>query len=249
MLKKVLFVTIGLLMISAIPFETFAQLSAPADWAVRAHNSYRVLANVTYMTSTGYEAKLDVYRRRDTSDPQPTLVFYHGGGWVLGTKDSAIMSIMPWLEMGWTVVNVGYRLASVAPAPAAVVDATCALRFVIDRADDYGVDIDRIVDSGESAGGHLALAVGMAPESAGFTQRCAGGGFAGLETAAPKVAAIINWYGITDVESMLVGKADARSYAAQWVGAQSNAVEIARSVSPLTYVRAGLPPILSIQGE
>ena len=249
MLKRVLFVTMSLLMISAVPFDSFAQLSAPADWAVTVHNRYRVLANVTYLTATGHESKLDVYTRRDTNDPQPTLVFFHGGGWVLGSKDSATMSIMPWLEMGWTVVNVGYRLASVAPAPAAVVDATCALRFVIDRADDYGVDTDRIVVSGESAGGHLALAVGMTPESAGFTQRCAGGGFAGLETAAPEVAAIINWYGITDVENMLAGKADARSYAAQWVGAQNNAVEIARSVSPLTYVRDGLPPILSIQGD
>ena len=247
MLKKALFLAVSMLMLPAAASDSFAQSSD--DWAIHTHNSYRMLPNITYMTATGHESKLDVYRRRDTTDAQPTLVFYHGGGWVAGTKESAIMSIMPWLEMGWTVVNVEYRMAAVAPAPAAVVDAICALRFVIDRADDYGVDTDRIVVSGESAGGHLALAVGMIPESAGFTQRCAGGGFRGIETAAPTVAAIINWYGITDVEKMLAGNADARSYAAQWVGAQSDAHEIARSVSPLTYVRAGLPPILSIQGD
>ena len=249
MLRKTLFVTASLLMMSAVPSETVAQLSAPAEWAVHVHNNYRMLPNITYMTATGYESKLDVYRRRDTTDPQPTMVFYHGGGWIAGTKESAIMSIMPWLEMGWTVVNVEYRMAAVAPAPAAVVDATCALRFVIDKADDYGIDTDRIVVSGESAGGHLALAVGMIPESARFTHRCAGGGFRGNETAVPRVAAIINWYGITDVEKMLAGEADARSYAVQWVGAQSDAKKVARSVSPLTYVRAGLPPILTIQGD
>jgi acetyl esterase/lipase len=249
MLKKTLFITAALLMLPAVASDSFAQSSASADWAVHSHNSYRMIPDITYMTATGYESKLDIYRRRDTTDAQPTLVFYHGGGWVAGTKESAIMSIMPWLEMGWTVVNVEYRMAAVAPAPAAVVDATCALRFVIDRADDYGIDTDRIVVSGESAGGHLALAVGMTPESAGFTQRCAGGGFRGLETTAPEVAAIINWYGITDVEKMLAGNADARSYAAQWVGSRSDADEVARSVSPLTYVRAGLPPILSIQGD
>jgi acetyl esterase/lipase len=249
MLKKTLFIAAGLLMLSAVASDSFAQSSASADWAIHSHNSYRMLPNITYMTATGYESKLDVYRRRDTTDAQPTLVFYHGGGWVRGTKESAIMSIMPWLEMGWTVVNVEYRMADVALAPAAVVDATCALRFLINRADDYGIDTNRIVVSGESAGGHLALAVGMTPESVGFTHRCAGGGFRGIETAAPKVAAIINWYGITDVEKMLAGNADARSYASQWIGSRSDANEVARSVSPLTYVRAGLPPILSIQGD
>ena len=94
----------------------------------------------------------------------------------------------------------------------------------------------------------LKLAAGMIPESAGFTRGCAGGGFAGSESAVPKVAAIINWYGITDVTDML-GGSNARSYAVQWVGATGAREELARSVSPLTYVRAGLPPILSIQGD
>ena len=247
MLKKTLFVAVGTLMITALTSNALAQ--SASDWTVHMRATHRVTPNITYMTATGHESKLDVYSRRDTTEPQPTLVFYHGGGWVAGTKDAAILSFMPWLEMGWNVVNVGYRLADVALAPAAVVDAICALRFVIQRAEDYGIDTDRIVVSGESAGGHLALAVGMIPESAGFTHGGAGGGFRSIETAAPQVAAIINWYGITDVEMMLAGATDARSYAAQWVGAQSDAKEVARSVSPLTYVRAGLPPILTIQGD
>jgi dipeptidyl aminopeptidase/acylaminoacyl peptidase len=92
------------------------------------------------------------------------------------------------------------------------------------------------------------MAAGMIPQTAGFTSICAGGGFAGFENAVPKVAAIINWYGITDVNEMLSGP-NARSYAVQWIGSSKNRDEVARSVSPLTYVRAGLPPILSIQGD
>ena len=246
--RAAMFVAAGVVMMSFVPSTSFAQLSPSANWAVRAQNAYRVMSNVTYMTATGYDAKLDVYRRHDTTAAQPTLVFYHGGGWVAGTKEASFMSILPWLEMGWTVVNVEYRMARVAPAPAAVEDATCALRFVVARAEDYGIDPTRIVVSGESAGGHLALAVGMVPEDAGFTRACAGGGFRAVETAVPKVAAIINWYGITDVAEML-GGANARSYAVQWLGASDNRDEVARSVSPLTYVRSGLPPILSIQGD
>ena len=231
-----------------VPFA-FAQLSPTAEWATHAQNQYVVQANITYLTASGYEAKLDVYRRRDSAAaPQPTLVFYHGGGWIGGTKEASFMSIMPWLEMGWNVVNVEYRMARVALAPAALEDAQCALRFVVAQAKNYGIDTNKIVVAGESAGGHLALAVGMIPASAGFTSICAGGGFTGNDNSVPKVAAIINWYGITDVSDMLAGP-NARSYAVQWVGSAHDRDAIAKSVSPMTYVRAGLPPILSIQGD
>jgi acetyl esterase/lipase len=248
MMKTTARLVVSLLVFLAVPRLASAQLSATADWATHAQNEYQVMANITYLTATGYEAKLDVYKRRDVQTPMPTLVFYHGGGWVLGTKEAAAMTIMPWLEMGWNVVNVEYRMAKVALAPAAVEDCTCALRFVVSKAKDYGIDVNKIVVSGESAGGHLALAVGMIPESAGFSRECAGGAFRASETAIPKVAAIINWYGITDVAEMLEGP-NARDYAVQWLGSMANRKEVAKSVSPLTYVRAGLPPILTIQGD
>ena len=223
-------------------------LTATAEWATHAQNQYQVAPNVTYLTASGTDLKLDVYRRRDLATPQKTMVFYHGGGWIGGTKEASFMSVMPWLEMGWNVVNVEYRMARVAEAPAAVEDALCALRFVVAQAKTYNVDPTKIVVSGESAGGHLALAVGMIPQSAGFTNICSGGGFAGFENAVPKVAAIINWYGITDVNDMLGGP-NARSYAVQWLGSGKDRDDMAKRMSPLTYVRAGLPPIMSIQGD
>ena len=225
-----------------------APLSSTAEWATKAQNQYQVQANVTYLSASGMDVKLDVYRRRDVNTPQPTLVFYHGGGWIAGTKESSFMSIMPWLEMGWNVVNVEYRMARVAQAPAAAEDAQCALRYVVSQAKTYNIDTARIVVSGESAGGHLALLAGMAPPSAGFTSPCAAGGFTGNDVAVPKVAGIINWYGITDIVDML-GGANARSYAVQWVGSITGREPIARVVSPLTYVRADVPPVLSIQGD
>ena len=219
-------------------------------WATHMANRYAVAPDVTYLTASGVELKMDIYRRRDVQTPQPTLVFYHGGGWVVGSKDAAVMSFMPWIEMGWNVVNVGYRLLRVAGAPAAVEDALCALRFIAAPAQvkQYNIDTARIVVTGESAGGHLALAAGMIPGSAGFTNICAGGGFTGSDTAVPPVAAILNWYGITDLNDML-GGANARSYAVQWIGSVPNRSELAKSISPLTYVRAGLPPILTIHGD
>jgi acetyl esterase/lipase len=240
----------GLIVCLTVTSNAVAQVSPAAEWAIHAANKYQITPNVTYLTATGYEAKLDVYRRRDVTAPQPTLVFYHGGGWITGSKEQSFMGIMPWLEMGWNVVNVEYRMARTALAPAAVEDALCALRFVTSQANakTYNIDTTKIVLAGESAGGHLALAAGMTPATTGLTNICAGGGFAGSENAVPKVAAIINWYGITDVVEMLSGP-NARSYAVQWVGSAKDRDEVAKSVSPLTYVRAGLPPILSIHGD
>jgi hypothetical protein len=63
-----------------------------------------------------------------------------------------------------------------------------------------------------------------------------------------KVAAIVNWYGITDVADLLDGP-NAKHYAMEWLGSLSNGEELARKVSPINYVRAGLPPIITIHGD
>ncbi len=226
---------------AAVPQASLAQLSAPATWATHAANEYQVFPNITYLTANNYDARLDVYKRHDATGAQPTLIWIHGGGWVGGTKESSLMSLMPWFEMGWNVVNVEYRLARVSPAPAAVEDCLCALRWVAAQAKTYDFDTSRLVVSGDSAGGHLSLTTGMIPESAGLDRECPG-------VPLPKVAAIINWYGITDVNDLLDGP-NRKSYAVAWLGSLPNREEIAKRVSPLTYVRPGLPPILTIQGD
>jgi acetyl esterase/lipase len=151
------------------------------------------------------------------------------------------LRLIPYLEKGWAVVNVQYRLGNVSLAPAAVEDSLCALRWVGRNADEYGFDRDRIVTSGNSAGGHLALTTGMIPNEAELDRQCIGN-----ET--PRVAAIVNWYGITDVGDLLDGP-NQKGYAVRWLGAQSNKNAIAQRVSPLEYVRTGLPPIISIHGD
>jgi acetyl esterase/lipase len=223
------------------PRPGFAQLSPAATWAAHAANQYQVFPNITYLVANNYEDKLDVYKRRDTTTPQPTLIWIHGGGWVGGTKEGSAMSLLPWLEMGFNVVNVEYRLGRVSLAPAAVEDCLCALRWVAAQAKTYGFDADRLVVSGDSAGGHLSLTTGMIPESAGLDRECPG-------VPLPKVAAIVNWYGITDVEELLDGP-NRKPYAVAWMGSMPNRNEIARRVSPLTYVRPGLPPVLTIHGD
>ena len=221
-----------------------AQTTSPASrhsyWATLFAGTYRVVMNVVYLTANNYPVKLDVYARRDGT-PEPTLIWIHGGGWLRGSKDVELQSILPWLEKGWNVVNVDYRLGKVSGAPAAVVDCQCALRWVAANARQYGLDLNRLVVSGESAGGHLALTTGMIPESAGFGRECPG-------PPLPRVAAIIDWFGITDVNELLEG-ASQRPYAVEWLGSRLDREELARKLSPLTWVQKELPPVLMIHGD
>src|SRR5215475_3329935 len=135
---------------------------------------YRIVPNITYLTANNFEAKLDVYSRTDSTAPQPTLIWIHGGGWTGGNKETAMFNLLPYMEMGWNVVNVEYRLARVSLAPAAVEDCLCALRWVIRNAKQYGFDTARLVVSGSSAGGHLALTTAVTPASEGLDRQCPG---------------------------------------------------------------------------
>lgn len=234
-----LFPAVALLLL--LSGSALAQLSSTASLAADLTIRYRVAPNITYLTASNYEAKLDVYTPNNATSPVPTLVYIHGGGWVGGTKEAAFMNVLPYLEMGWAVVNVEYRLARVSLAPAAVEDCRCALRWVIRNAKTYNFDPGKIVVTGHSAGGHLSLTTGLLPASAGLDRECFG-------PEELKVAAIINWFGITDVSDLLEG-ANQKGYAVQWLSSLPDREAVAKRVSPLTYVRKDLPPILTIHGD
>ena len=217
------------------------KVSPKEEWVATLFSRYSVRTDITYLVADNWESKLDVYRPWRATSPTPTVVYIHGGGWVAGDKSVRPLYFLPYLEMGWAVVNVGYRLARVSLAPGAVEDTRCALRWVIRNAEKYNFDTDKIVLTGRSAGGHLSLITGMLPASSSLDRRCLG-------RDDLKVAAIVNWFGITDVDDLLEG-GNMQSYAVTWLGSQSDRHEIARRVSPLSYVRPGLPPVLTIHGD
>ena len=243
MQKKALaaMVVLAVAALLAWPGAALAQLDETEAWASYLSNQYRVVPNITYGLVNNWETKLDLYLPSGADGPTPVLLYIHGGGWVGGTKESRVLRLLPWLELGWAVANIEYRLGEVSLAPAAVEDCLCALRWVIRNAGDYNIDTSRIVVSGDSAGGHLALTTGMIPASAGLDRQCPG-------REILSVAAIINWYGITDVDDLLKAP-NTRSYAVEWMASMPDRYDIAKRVSPLTYVRAGLPPILTIHGD
>ncbi|HYI13423.1 MAG TPA: alpha/beta hydrolase [Thermoanaerobaculia bacterium] len=227
-----------------------AQSRDAAAWTAHLSNEYGTTSGLTYLTASNVELKLDIYAPRRRTTPNSVVIYYHGGGWAGGSRENAVLRLMPYLEMGFTVVNVTYRGARVALAPAAVEDCRCALLWVVANAERYKFDVRKIVLTGDSAGSHLALTSGMLTPAAGLDRQCPSAPVrpADAETVEPRVAAIVSWFGATDVGDLLEGP-NAQGFAISWMGSQPNRAEIARRVSPLTYVRAGLPAILTIHGE
>ncbi len=225
-----------------------ASLSATAQqsnsFAIDAGNKYWIQPDVVYGVENGHQNKLDVIYPHDASVAVPAIIYIHGGGWVFGDKAGAVLEVLPYLQMGWAAVNVEYRMASASKAPGAVEDCRCALRWVVRNAKTYHIDPTRLVVTGHSAGGHLSLTTGMLNDSDGLDNNCPGED----KEASPRVAAIVNWYGISDVADLLAGE-NRKSYAVAWFGSLQDKQEIARRVSPLTYVRKDNPPIITIHGD
>lgn len=232
-----------ILILVAASASVTAQLTPSGRWTVETFVDYAFIEpNITYATVDGIEMKLDVYRPKiKDSKPLPTMVFIHGGGWRRGTKEIYSLRVLPWMEMGWNVVNVEYRMTPAAKAPAAVEDCVCALRWVRDNASRYGFDKSKIVVSGQSAGGHLALMAGMEVNNPAFTANCPG--------EPMEVSAIVNWFGITDVADLLSGK-NKMEFATQWIGeGRLGDRNLTNLVSPLYNVRKDLPPVFTIHGD
>lgn len=223
----------------------FAQ-QATTPTLLQIADRYWMQPDVVYGSANNTPLKLDIWYPRDSQNPTPTLVYMHGGGWIFGSKEGAVYQFLPYLERGWRVVNVEYRMAGNSLAPGSVEDTRCALCWIYRNALQYKFDTSKIVLTGHSAGGHLSLITGMLPDGTPLDNRCYADAKYG--DVPIKVAAIVNWYGISDVNDLIQGP-NLKNYAVMWMGSMPNAADVARSVSPLTYVRKDLPPIISIHGD
>jgi acetyl esterase/lipase len=205
----------------------------------------RVEHDVVYRTVDGKDQRLNLYLPdnfigkdpwfiNDGKGKKPTLLHIHGGGWVEGSKDQIVLNLLPYIFRDWVVISINYRLADEAKAPAAIDDCLAALQWVHNNAEKYDIDTNRIVLSGGSAGGHLALLTGMLKEG---DLLCEGK----LKARnAGDVAAIVNWYGVTDFEI--------NPHPIEWFGEDIDLNEYVKTLSPINYVRKDGPPILTIHG-
>ncbi len=215
--------------------------SAPALPAVAQH------ATVRYCTDGGKSLSLDVYEPSGAGR-HPLLIFVHGGSWAFGSSNITAQSqvvqqvVAGVLSRGFAVASVNYRLAPADPWPAQIIDVRCAIRYLRSTADRWGIDPSKFAAMGNSAGGQL---VSLAALSAGQVPAWDNGQFPAESSS---VAAVVDCWGPIDLlapgwsaAALEIGRVVFR---VDW-GTQNGTLAAA---SPVSYIRAGAPPFLIIQG-
>jgi len=128
---------------------------------------------VSHISIPDHAVELTRYQPADLRQPVPGLVFFHGGGWVIGNRgshDPLARAIANRARV--VVISVEYRLAPEHPFPCSVEDATAATRWILDHAIRLGVDPGHIGVGGDSAGGNLAAVVAWRMRDEGRPLAC-----------------------------------------------------------------------------
>ncbi|HOX39572.1 MAG TPA: alpha/beta hydrolase [Candidatus Brocadiia bacterium] len=206
--------------------------------------------DLVYGSPGGEDLYLDMARPETGDGPFPGIVCIHGGGWKAGNKAKYQGAIKEFARAGFVAVTVQYRLAPKAKFPAQIEDCKCAVRYLRCRAGELKMDPKRIGAMGESAGGHLSLLLGLMNPEDGLE------GDGGHPTHSSKVQAVVNYYGPADFKigftglSILPGSRTIMTYALRdFLGTTDPKSPILERVSPVTYIDANDPPVLTMHGS
>jgi acetyl esterase len=120
------------------------------------------LLDIPYLDDGHAAHRLDVYRPVKREGPLPVVLYVHGGGFRILSKDTHWLMAIAFARRGYVVFNIDYRLAPRHPFPAAAEDGCAALAWVVENAARYGGDASRLVLAGESAGANLATSLAVA---------------------------------------------------------------------------------------
>ncbi|PPG64124.1 hypothetical protein C5C27_04370 [Rathayibacter sp. AY2B7] len=201
----------------------------------------------TYRSVEGEDLDLDVWK--PISDDaaakanHASLVYVFGGGWVAGDRTMWAPFFQYLTAQGITVFSIDYRLSTEDEASwsTSISDVRCAVGWIHDHADTYGIDSERVAISGGSAGANLALL-------AGYTSDDPAPAGCGANTS---VRAIVDFYGPTDLSALESesGSTVAVDMMHTYLGATAEEEpERYADLSPITHVSASSPPTLLLHG-
>ncbi len=188
-----------------------------------------------YRRTEGKELTLDLYRAASDNPARPGVIVIHGGGWRSGDSKElpALNSYLA--SRGYLVAAVNYRLAPEFCYPAAVSDIQSAIAYLRDHAVEFGLDPNRLILLGRSAGAHLAL-------QTTYT------------SAEPAIQGVVSLYGTADLYYGYTHPAkplvyDTNSVLEEFLGANpTERPELYRAASPIHFVAANTPPTLLVHG-
>ena len=209
--------------------------------------------NVVYGKAGDTKLELDLARPVGAG-PFPAIVFIHGGGWYLGTRQGCRSLVEEAARRGYVGVTISYRLmqfdeaekktTTAAPIfPAQIHDAKAAVRWLRANANRCHIDPNRIGATGRSAGGHLSLLLGLTDPRAKLE------GDGGHADQSSRVQAVVNVFGPTELAACY------RTSSVAWIfrlfmgGTPDEAADNYRSASPVTYASGDDPPVLTLHGD
>ena len=210
-----------------------------------------VLHNLSYREGPGTARQLDLAMPKALGGkPRPGIIVIHGGGWVEGDRSSFASrefgvpgNIVDFAAQGFVAVTINYRLSGEARFPAALEDCKCAVRWLRTHAKEYHLDADHIGAYGNSAGGHLALLLGMVGGDAGFE------GDGPYQDQSSRVQALVSDSGPIDL-CYQYQHDQLRQVISQFLGGPPDRRLLAayRRASPRCQITADAPPLLLIYG-
>lgn len=205
----------------------------------------QTVKDLIYADCCGRVLRLDLHLPEPASQSLPVIVRIFGGGWYQACQDAP-----PWLtEHGFAVASIDYRLSGEAIAPANIHDCKAAVRWLRANAKAYRLDPNRIGAFGHSAGGHLAALLGL---SQGVAELEGHGGNEGWSSAVQAVCDCCGPSDLTRIAKPEVRQRFAAVYqaTARYLGRPvEERLELARLISPLTYVSPSAPPMLICHGS
>ena len=155
--------------LGSIDFGTFTPESLPAMRAAMADMPAVELPPTTTVSrevvvpgATGHDPSIRIYSPPTAGTGRPCVYWIHGGGYMFGSGLTIDARLNRWVEeFDCVAVSIEYRLAPEAPYPAPLDDCYAGLLWTANHADELGIDRDRIVVSGASAGGGLAAGLAL----------------------------------------------------------------------------------------
>jgi acetyl esterase/lipase len=233
----------SVLRILALPLLCSVALVVPV--ACRALPSAENIArenDIAYVSVNGASLALDMARPAQGDGPFPAIVVLHGGAWYQGDKSEVRGLIGRYAARGYVAISPQYRFCPKDPFPAQVHDVKAAVRWLRVHHEQYKIDVDHIGATGASAGGHLALMLGVTGPEDGLEGDRAEG------APSSSVQAVVNYFGPTDLTvADLPPELDAllRDFLG---GRVSERPDVARRASPITFVTKDDAPILTFHG-
>jgi len=198
------------------------------------------ILDIEYGDAGERKLRLDLYLPKGLEKATPAVIFIHGGAWKSGKRSDMKFYCVKFAEKGYITATVSYRLIGEAPFPAAVHDVKCAVRWMRANAVKYKLDPERIVVSGNSAGGHLSMMIGYSNDPS-----LEGSG--GCNGVSSRVCAVVNFYGPTDLTTDFAKK---QGVVEDFMGGKKfdESPDVYKLASPLFHLTKDDPPTLIFHG-